>query len=281
MSRYARQPELTDDGGHWLADAISGLGAMIARNPGIAGGTTAFIVSLAFVSANAIWYQPQSHPRPMISTRQVPAVLPRQAPLPPEPVRPEASAPQSAPQPVSAGMGDQNVFAVQKVLAALGVYQGPVDGMNGPQTRAAVEKYKSVVGLSADGNIDAALLRQLGIAEQPRQVAAAPVTSPAPAPKPRPRPAPREDVLVASAQIADSGDTAHLHTASVPANEEIIRKVQAGLRSFGNDGMEIDGVMGERTRSAIREFQSLFGLTETGEPDAEFIAKMKEVGLIN
>ncbi|KFB10667.1 peptidoglycan-binding domain-containing protein [Nitratireductor basaltis] len=271
MSRYARQPELTDEGGHWLSDALSGVGAMIARNPGIAGGTTAFIVSLAFVSANAMWYQPQSHPKPMISTRQAPTVLPRQAPLPPEPTRPQASAPEAAPQEVAESMGDENVFAVQKVLAALGVYEGPVDGMNGPQTRAAVEKYKRVVGLSPDGQIDAALLRQLGLAEAPRQVAASP--------RPRPKPAPRSQVVQASASIDD--DAAELHTASVPADQDIIRKVQAGLRSFGNDGIEIDGVMGERTRTAIREFQSLFGLSETGEVDAEFIAKMKEVGLIN
>ena len=40
--------------------------------------------------------------------------------------------------------------------------------------------------------------------------------------------------------------------------------------------MEIDGVIGAKTRAAIREFQSLFGLPVTGEPDQKLYAKMRE-----
>jgi peptidoglycan hydrolase-like protein with peptidoglycan-binding domain len=45
--------------------------------------------------------------------------------------------------------------------------------------------------------------------------------------------------------------------------------------------MEIDGVIGSRTQAALREFQSLFGLPETGQPDQAVYAKMKEIGLTN
>lgn len=62
--------------------------------------------------------------------------------------------------------------------------------------------------------------------------------------------------------------------------DAVLRRVQAGLKAFGNDGIEIDGVMGERTRTAISEFQSLFGLPVTGEADPALIAKMQEIGLI-
>ena len=62
--------------------------------------------------------------------------------------------------------------------------------------------------------------------------------------------------------------------------DERIAKVQAGLKEFGNDAIEIDGVMGARTEAAIREFQSLFGLAETGEADQAVYAKMKEIGLV-
>lgn len=58
-------------------------------------------------------------------------------------------------------------------------------------------------------------------------------------------------------------------------------KIQAGLKAFGNDGIEIDGVPGARTKSAIREFQALFGLPETGEPDPAVYVKMREIGLTN
>ena len=59
----------------------------------------------------------------------------------------------------------------------------------------------------------------------------------------------------------------------------MIQRIQAGLKAFGNDGIEIDGVVGPRTRAAILEFQSLFGLPETGEATQETLAKMREIGL--
>ena len=64
------------------------------------------------------------------------------------------------------------------------------------------------------------------------------------------------------------------------APDPMIMKVQAGLKAFGNGKMEVDGKMGAKTRAAIREFQSLFGLAVTGEPSAEVYAKMREIGLV-
>ena len=58
-------------------------------------------------------------------------------------------------------------------------------------------------------------------------------------------------------------------------------RIQAGLKAFGNDDIEIDGVVGAKTRSAIQEFQALFGLPETGDPDPAVDAKMQEIGLTN
>jgi peptidoglycan hydrolase-like protein with peptidoglycan-binding domain len=75
--------------------------------------------------------------------------------------------------------------------------------------------------------------------------------------------------------------------ASVPANAPVqapdarIIKIQAGLKAFGNDDMQLDGVVGARTKAAIKEFQSLFGLPETGEPDEVVYVKMREIGLTN
>ncbi|MEQ9571495.1 MAG: peptidoglycan-binding domain-containing protein, partial [Nitratireductor sp.] len=51
--------------------------------------------------------------------------------------------------------------------------------------------------------------------------------------------------------------------------------------AFGHDGIDLDGIVGEQTSSAIREFQSLFGLPVTGQPDAQLLAKMTEIGLTN
>ena len=44
-------------------------GDIVARNPVVAGGSTAFLVTLGFVASNAIWYQPQAHDGVFFKTR--------------------------------------------------------------------------------------------------------------------------------------------------------------------------------------------------------------------
>jgi peptidoglycan hydrolase-like protein with peptidoglycan-binding domain len=44
----------------------------------------------------------------------------------------------------------------------------------------------------------------------------------------------------------------------------LIGKIQAGLRAFGNQGIEVDGLLGARTKAGIKEFQGLFRLAADG-----------------
>lgn len=50
--------------------------------------------------------------------------------------------------------------------------------------------------------------------------------------------------------------------------------VQARLNNLGYDAGEVDGHLGPNTRDALRRFQFHQQLKETGEPDAETIAKL-------
>jgi peptidoglycan hydrolase-like protein with peptidoglycan-binding domain len=232
-----------------VSGVLAAVGGGIAQNPLTVGGGTAFLVALSFISANALWYQPHFHAGAFFHTRDV--VSGRRAIHPPPPAADGTRAAAQSPSP------DPTVGKVQSALSALHLYGGAVDGVDGPQTRGAIEDYRKSVGLANSGDIDAALLKRLGIAPP-----APPVASP-------PVPSPRVD-----------GST----TQSVePTDEDAarVRRIQAGLKAFGNDGIEVDGVVGPRTRAAIREFQSLFGLPVTGEPDDTVSAKMHEVGLIN
>ena len=112
---------------------------------------------------------------------------------------------------------------------------------------------------ASSGGIDDALLEQLG---------AAPTTASVPHPTPRDRIDPRPP---ASANTA----------APAPQADARIVKIQAGLKAFGNDGIKLDGMVGAQTKAAIKEFQALFGLPETGEPDEVVYTKMREIGLTN
>jgi murein L,D-transpeptidase YcbB/YkuD len=52
-------------------------------------------------------------------------------------------------------------------------------------------------------------------------------------------------------------------------DKQEITKVQQALKSKGDDPGPIDGIIGNKTRSALKEFQSSNGLKATGTLDKE------------
>jgi peptidoglycan hydrolase-like protein with peptidoglycan-binding domain len=52
------------------------------------------------------------------------------------------------------------------------------------------------------------------------------------------------------------------------SDRDLVRNAQIALRDAGFDPGEIDGVMGRKTRAALREFQASQGLPQTGRLDA-------------
>ena len=248
MGRSARQLEEHEP---WsLSDGVNTVLGLIARNPTLVGGSTAFLVALSFVSANALWYQPHAHSGAFFATRDF--LRPGAPTLPGETTilieRPE-------PRQV---VGDPKVKDVQETLKELSFYGGEVDGLFGPNTRLAIEAYQTKMGMRVTGTVDESLLDHLGTGS------VTPVVLPSPAPREKTQEA-NDDVAAKPVSFT---------------HDERIAKVQAGLKEFGNDAIEVDGVMGAKTEAAIREFQSLFGLAVTGEADRALYAKMKEIGLV-
>lgn len=244
-----------------------GLAGLLMRHRAAVGGTTAFAIAFAYVAANALWYQPHAHGGAFFATRP-PVAMPAPARL----EQPEAPVDAAAVETIiriereklkgreggaatpPAPKGDPVVEEVQRILSGLNLYSGTVDGLTGPQTRSAIEAYRKMVGLSASAEIDDHLLAQLGA--RPRSASGA---------APLPQGSPGTDMIETSS--------------APPRGDAMVMRIQAGLKAFGNDGIEIDGVVGSRTRAAILEFQSLFGLAETGEPDQAVYAKMRDIGL--
>lgn len=249
MARSARPAELIEEDKGLVRAGMDGLVAFAGRRPGTVGGSVAFVVALSFVSANALWYQPHQHRGAFFATRGFPqGVAQRSA----EQTLIRIERPQAQPLPK-----DSRVERVQMVLRDLKIYQGEIDGLNGPATRKAVETYQARLALPVTGVIDAGLLASLGAADE---------TTASVVPSPAPR-------VHAPSLQAESRTQA--------SSEDRVRRIQGGLRAFGNEAVEIDGLIGSRTRAGLKEFQSLFGLPETGEPDEAVYAKMREIGLIN
>ncbi|QND52380.1 peptidoglycan-binding protein [Phyllobacterium sp. 628] len=275
-----------------MASVLIGAGGLIARNPAIAGGATAFLVTLGFISANALWYQPQGHDGVFFRTR--PELVfkpvkhdgtvfgtPQKQSSVDAPIRKVNSVPvpQANPDPVAAAIngepvlapgGDPEVAKMQQKLLALGFYNGAVDGLAGKGTRAAIEAYRKATA-------------EMGVEVQPAVGNASDTT--ASIAIPAAKPGHGNDKATVQSISATSNDKVTSSAAQAPAGgglapAEIVR-IQAGLRAFGNDMVEIDGKVGATTKTAVKEFQGLFKLPVTGEPDAKLLAKMQEIGLIN
>ena len=198
--------------------------AVLARNPVLVGGTTAFIVALAYVSANAIWYQPHFHNGAFFATRDTNYIGPPDPDMQETTIRIERERDAGAIRPKP----DPVVEKVQAILKSMNLYDGDVDGLNGPNTRKAIAAYRKTLGMAVSGEIDEASAR-----------AAWRWTIRPPASRPRSgrRRSRRQSRRSLAATAETSPDT---------GADPMIMKIQAGLKAFGNDKMEIDGVVGSR-----------------------------------
>jgi len=296
-----------------MRGTLGWVGELVAENPGSAGAVTAFAVAMTFFTANAVYFQDSRHPSALFVTRPdtvrfVPETedparpaaanepnvtrfllqetdrqtasepeIPQSAPLPAK--RPAVIAVDRTPEPARLEPdADTGIAGIQELLAKLGYYDGDVDGLRGPMTNAAIDSYKNNVGLRGIELTDAELMTSIrnnldvtAAIPAPRpeaKQAVDPLPAAAPEPAPKVRAPEEEEAAGEAAQMPES----------IPSAEVV--KVQAALRAFGNTDVAVDGVAGEQTQAAIREFQSLFRLPVTGEIDGVLLDKMRAVGLI-
>ena len=103
-------------------------------------------------------------PKPPLVKRQSqppPTVVPIPPPRPVAPPGTELPPPGAFPRPV------QNVFEAQLALARLGISSGSLDGLIGPQTRAALRAFQQKERLAVSGELDAATKERLLLAAPP------------------------------------------------------------------------------------------------------------------
>ncbi|KQV32593.1 peptidoglycan-binding protein [Rhizobium sp. Root1203] len=271
------------------------LGGIVGRNPSIAGGTAAFLVIFSFVAANALWYQPGTHPHPFLRTRDplFPNVLGARPPIEQHvgevttfkiERQDEADASQTTnatPPAVPGGQpASQLVMDIQSELVRRGLYNGAPDGVIGPRTSAAILFFEETVGMPQKGDATPDVLAAL------KTDTAGPSTVPAE----RPREdlssvAAAEDPVAAAIRSAEKS----IKTAPTPARQtqsaaltsvDLVLKIQKGLANMAYTNVGIDGVAGEQTRVAIRHFQKHYNLPETGEPSEAVLKKLKEIGAL-
>jgi len=129
---------------------------------------------------------------------------------------------------------------VQERLRQLGAYSGRADGVWGPDSQAALQRFQQGRGLQVTGQLNQATVSTLGLS-------------------------PAELVAAAPGPAAAAAAPAVPATAAEPLSPAAVRNIQARLRSLGFYRGSADGVWGPGTQAAIERFQQGRGLQATGQ----------------
>ncbi|MBB6483150.1 peptidoglycan-binding protein [Rhizobium lusitanum] len=292
------------------AGVFAGLvGGAVGRHPAIAGGIALFLGVFGFVTANALWYQPGTHPSPLLRTRD--PASPYQIPgrksflhaqqtdagnvttfrIERQDSTAAAPAAGSPPASQSAAAPAKLIADVQSELIRHGLYDGAADGVPGSRTAAAILFFQEASGLPQTGAPTPELLAALKASKAAGGPPSAAVTKANTAAIPAPRPvnvsatADAIDPVAAAIQNADktlrTGAVAPKPVSSDPVTKvNMVMQIQKGLSNIAYSNVSIDGVAGEQTKAAIRRFQKHYRLPETGEPNMVVLKKLQDIGAL-
>ncbi len=143
-----------------------------------------------------------------------------------------------------------SILEKQKELVKLGLYDGPLDGLEGPKTRRAITLWKQQTAQRMQKNALS-------------------------------NPATDEIAILIKQSEIETKNMTHLKEAiSEPSVEDIIQ-VQKALHIFGNEEVIITGIEDQKTIEALKQFQKMFDLPVTGKINHTILMKMREIGLLN
>lgn len=177
------------------------------------------------------------------------------------------------------------VAEIQRELARRGLYEGPADGVPGPLTSAAILFFEETVGMEQTGEPTSRVLAAMKI-DSATTVAAIPKALP------KDRPAEPNSGGVAVDPVAAAIRNAEANTpkaqsvslssaeARKPVPKDLVAKIQQGLVNIAYADVKVDGMAGEQTRTAIRNFEKHYRLPETGEPSEAVLKKLKSIGAL-
>lgn len=125
----------------------------------------------------------------------------------------------------------ETIRSVQRTLNNRGFSAGASDGTLNPQTQQALREFQKSENLQDSGRLNPPTLAALGLPEEKDASASAGATRPA------------------------------------TASSSTIREMQRRLNARGFDVGAPDGILGTKTREALRDFQRSANLSVTGQPD--------------
>ncbi len=146
-----------------------------------------------------------------------------------------------------------SIREVQQILQQLGFAPGPADGIMGQQTKDALKKFQQQQNIPQTGRTDQATLQQLEKRKGHGQQQAAV----------------QQTQKKQQFQKSNNEKSAkHQMYAKKSAGDDI-KQIQQKLKNLGYHPGPADGVMGEKTRQALNQFQKDQRLQQTGKVDQQ------------
>jgi len=197
----------------------------LGRSPLDAVALFVLLIAAGAILINALYRQPGPHPAPIFAVKPRPvATEPAEGLVPPMP-RARSSAPMLAkPGPGARSRADITAD-IQRELSRRGLYDGPLDGVTGPKTDAAIRDFETGAKLKVTGEAAEDVLRA---------IQRTPLKTEAAVPRPVPRPDPIAELIAPSQRVI---------------------AVQRALNDFGYGPVKATGVYGAETIAAIQKFE--------------------------
>lgn len=214
-----------------------------------------------------------------------------------------------------AKISNQDVKALQEKLLTLKFYDGDADGFYGPQTATAIRDFENSIGATPIGALTPDVLKAIKSAKLPKTVTkprktvtksvlpsieAKPQASVSGAASstgkkittaklittPKAKSKTKQiipngltaDPLVQIVQRVASAAQKSMGDQSLPANAELVEKIQRGLSSLGFLRSKIDGIAGSATAKAIRNFETYYNYDVTGAATPELVDLLTDAG---
>jgi peptidoglycan hydrolase-like protein with peptidoglycan-binding domain len=294
--------------------AATAVALALLRRPRDTLAGAAGIAAFATIVINALFMQPGPHPAPIfaLKTERPPvvvagrestgalSVLPR--PRPPDAplaARPESLATAPAGAAPKSAAPRALVTDIQRELLRRGYYDGPVDGVAGSRTEAAIRDFEQAVGLAPTGESTDAILKSIARAPVKSKPSAPPRrdpiagligSPPAQAPHPQPivqakatvppapvtglssAPMPPLPVVQAKATTAPPAPPAPVPAPSAGSSQ--IKSVQRALADYGYGQVRPTGVYDKTTHDAIAAFEDARRMPVTGQVSDRLVREL-------